>query len=65
MPWPPSSAEDTDGPTVVLITDEGREIVMQRPGTGGQAQRDANRLQSELDVSGPDTFALHYGPHLR
>lgn len=39
IPGHPPLAEDIDGPTVVLITDEGREIVLQRPGTLGQARR--------------------------
>ena len=61
IPGRPPHAEDTDGPTVVLITDEGREIVLQRPGTLGQARRAASRLQHELDRVGASEFARRYG----
>jgi hypothetical protein len=57
-------AEDTDGPTVVLVTDEGREVVLQRPGTLGQARRAAARLDQELRSKGPTEFARRYGIHL-
>ena len=61
IPGHPPLAEDTDGPTVVLITDEGREIVLQRPGTLGQARRAASRFQQELDRVGAAEFACRYG----
>ncbi|MDQ6726890.1 MAG: hypothetical protein M3066_12095 [Actinomycetota bacterium] len=60
MPGRRPQAEDTEGPTVVLITDEGREIVLQRPGTFGQAQRAASRFQQELDGVGAVEFARRY-----
>ncbi|HUR49992.1 MAG TPA: hypothetical protein VMY88_10775 [Acidimicrobiales bacterium] len=60
-PGQPSLSEDTDGPTVVLITDEGREIVLQRPGTLGQARRAASRFQQELSQVGPVEFTRRYG----
>ena len=61
MPGRPPLAEDTEGPTVVLITDEGREIVLQRPGTLGQARRAASRFQQELADVGAAAFARRYG----
>jgi hypothetical protein len=61
IPGHPPLAEDTDGPTVVLITDEGREIVLQRPGTLAQARRAASRFQQELDRVGAAEFARRYG----
>jgi hypothetical protein len=63
MPWR-RPAEDTEGPTVVLVDGRGREVVLQRPGTYGQARRAAARFQLELDRSGPETFAARYGVHL-
>jgi hypothetical protein len=57
-------AEDTEGPTVVLITDEGREVVLQRPGTLGQARRAAARLDQELRSIGSTEFARRYGINL-
>jgi hypothetical protein len=56
-------AEDTDGPTVVAIDDFGREIVIQRPGTFGQARRAAARFQHELEAVGQAEFASRYGLH--
>jgi len=61
IPGHPPLAEDTDGPTVVLVTDEGREIVLQRPGTVGQARRAASRFQQELDRVGAAEFGRRYG----
>jgi hypothetical protein len=61
MPGRPPPAEDTEGPTVVLVTDDGREIVLQRPGTLGQARRAASRFQAELDRVGAAEFARRYG----
>lgn len=61
MPGRPPPAEDSDGPTVVLITDEGREIVLQRPGTLGQARRAASRFQQELNRVGAAEFARRFG----
>lgn len=58
-------AEDTDGPTVVIVDDEGHETVLQRPGTFGQAQRAATRFQSELDALGRAEFGRRYGVHLQ
>jgi hypothetical protein len=58
-------AEDIDGPTVVVVDDDGREIVIQRPGTFGQARRAAARLQHELDAVGRTEFANRYGMRLR
>lgn len=60
IPGHPPPAEDTDGPTVVLITDEGREIVLQRTGTLGQARRAATRFQQELNSVGAAEFARRY-----
>jgi hypothetical protein len=57
-------AEDTEGPMVVLVDDDGSEIVLQRPGTSGQARRAAARLQRELDTAGRAEFAIRYGLHL-
>ena len=57
-------AEDTDGPTVVVVDDNHREIVIQRPGTFGQARRAAARFQRELDAIGRTEFARRYGLHL-
>lgn len=56
--------EDTLGPTVVLIGDDGREVVLQRPGTFGQAKRAAARLEAELERKGPAAFEQRYGLHL-
>jgi hypothetical protein len=61
VPGHPPLAEDTDGPTVVFVTDGGREIVLQRPGTLAQARRAASRFQQELDNVGPAEFARRYG----
>jgi hypothetical protein len=60
IPGHPPLAEDTDGPTVVLIRDEGREIVLQRTGTVGQARRAASRFQQELSSVGAAEFARLY-----
>jgi hypothetical protein len=60
-PGRPRHAEDTYGPTVVLITDEGREIVLQRPGTLGQARRAASRFAQELDRVGAAELARRHG----
>jgi len=49
---------------VVLVTDEGNEIVLQHPGMFGQAKRAARRFQEELDTDGVDEFARRYGLHL-
>jgi len=64
MPWRQPPSEDTEGPSVVLITDEGQEIVLQRPGTFGQAERTARRMQAELEGDGPQEFAHRYGIRL-
>jgi hypothetical protein len=61
IPGRPPPAEDTEGPTVVLVTDDGREIVLQRPATFGQARRAAQRFQHELEVKGSVDFARQYG----
>jgi hypothetical protein len=53
--------EDTEGPTVVLVTDDGREVVIQRPGTFGQACRAAGRFDRELSQVGLAEFCLRYG----
>ena len=57
-------AEDTDGPTVVVVDNDGREIVIQRPGTFGQARRAAARLQRELEAVGRTEFLSRYGLRL-
>jgi hypothetical protein len=64
IPGRKPDAEDTEGPTVVLVTDNGQEIVLQRPGTVGQARRAAARLDQELRNIGPAEFAHRYGIHL-
>lgn len=57
-------AEDTEGPTVVLIRDDGTEVVLERPGTFSQAQRAAARFQGELERLGAESFAQRYRVHL-
>lgn len=61
IPGRQPAAEDTEGPTVVLITNEGREVVLQRPGTMGQARRSAAGLRRELDAAGAQEFARRHG----
>ena len=61
IPGRPPPAEDTEGATVVLITDEGREIGLQGPGRLGQARRSASRFQQELNRVGAAEFARRYG----
>jgi hypothetical protein len=59
------SAEDTDGPAVVVVDDRGNETVIQRPGTVGQARRATARFQAELEAVGRGEFARRYGLHLQ
>lgn len=59
------TSEDTDGPTVVVVDDAGRETVIQRPGTLGQAKRAAARFQRELEKVGQTEFARRYGLRLQ
>jgi hypothetical protein len=63
MPWRTPS-EDTEGPSVVLIADDGKEVVLLRPGTLRQAERAASRFRAELQRVGPEAFQARYGVHL-
>jgi hypothetical protein len=58
------AAEDTDGPAVIIVDDNRHEIVIQRPGTFGQAKRAAARFQRELDALGRTEFSRRYGLRL-
>jgi hypothetical protein len=57
-------AEDTEGPTVMPVAGDGREVVVQRPGTFGQARRAASGLDRELAQLGLTEFCRRYGINL-
>jgi hypothetical protein len=61
IPGRPPEAEDTAGPSVVLVADDEQEVVLQRPGTFGQARRAAKRLGTELNDVGQSEFGRRYG----
>lgn len=56
-----SAAEDRDAAVVVARTRSGREHILQRTGTYGQAMRARNRFQRELDALGETEFCRRYG----
>ena len=56
-----STAEDRDAAVVVARTRSGREHILQRAGTYGQAMRARNGFQSELDDLGETEFCRRYG----
>jgi hypothetical protein len=56
-----SPAEDRDAAVVVARTRSGREHLLQRTGTYGQAMRARNRFQRELDALGEMEFCRRYG----
>jgi len=55
--------EDRDAPKVVARDADGREEVLLRTGTMGQAARSATRFRAELDSIGEPAFRRRYGLH--
>ena len=56
-----SEVEDRDAAVVIARTRLGREHILQRTGTYGQAMRARNRFQGELDALGETEFCRRYG----
>jgi len=56
-----SAAEDRDAAVVIAQARSGREHILQRTGTYGQAMRARNRFQRELDTLGETEFCRRYG----
>ena len=56
-----SESEDRDAPAVLVRTSSGKEIVLQRTGTYGQAVRAQERFSRELQQLGAADFCLRYG----
>lgn len=60
--WPhKTETEDRDAPAVLVRTSLGREHVLQRTGTYGQALRAKERFSRELAQFGVADFCRRYG----
>ena len=56
-----SLAEDRDAAVVIARTRPGREHILQRTGTYGQAMRARSRFERELERIGEEEFRRRYG----